>query len=744
VSRPFADRYRDAVADAQLAGNLLAFQRGWRDTRDARFAHGAAPAEFDELRRRLVMAKDDAISRQPEHLAGFVARAGERGVRVHTAAGADEAVRAVLDICRPHGADAVIKTKSMATEEIHLNHRLAAAGVEATETDVGEWIVQLRDETPSHMVMPAIHLNRRQVAATLRDATHAAVPDDDVGGQVAAVRTALRPRFLGTRVGITGANALVADQGAVLLVTNEGNESLLTAMVDVLVVIAGIEKLVPSLDDAMAQVRLLARSATGQVITTYTTLLAAPAEGQEMHVVLLDNGRSAMRDDPEFRDALRCIRCAACASACPPYQVVGGQVFGHVYSGAIGLVATPFHHGLDAAAGPQSLCVSCNACQDVCPVDIPLPRQILAVRRRVASQHTGLLRRVASTVWRSPRLSGALMSAAALASAPLRRGDGTLRVPRPPRHRWRAVPAFAVRPAHRSLPAQVAGAQSGPLAHCAARGLRVALLTQCITDRFAPQLAHDTVHVLSACGVTVLVPPAQHCCGLPLFDSGDWDGARHMARQTIEVLESTRADWVVSPAASCVAMAVHEYPHLFEGEPEWQRRALALAARTIDVARFLDGVAQLPEGALAGECDDSQTYTYHPFCQARTVLHADGASQRLLQGVCGIALRELPEATVCCGFGGSTSVVAPEVARGIVQRKLENVDATAATTLVSDNPGCLLHLRMSALASGRTTLRTAHVVEVLARRLAELERSPQRNGAPADAPGIPASPQKRA
>jgi len=306
------------------------------------------------------------------------------------------------------------------------------------------------------------------------------------------------------------------------------------------------------------------------------------------------------------------------------------------------------------------------------------------------------------------------------------------------------VPAFAARPAHRTLPAETAGATSGPLAHSAARGLRVALLTQCITDRFAPQLAHDAVRVLSACGVTVLVPPAQHCCGLPLFDSGDWDGARQMARRTIVVLESARADWVVSPAASCVAMAVHEYPHLFDGEPEWQRRAAALAGRTIDVARFLDGVAQLPASALAGEGDASQTYTYHPFCQARTLLHADGASQRLLQGVCGIALRELPEATVCCGFGGSTSVVAPEVARGIVQRKLENVDATGATTLVSDNPGCLLHLRMSALAGGRNALRIAHVIEILARRLDALEAAAQRGVAVSGAPGTPASAQKRA
>ncbi len=738
MSEPFADRYRAATGDAQLAANLLGFQRGWRAARDARFAPGAAPAEFEELRARLVAAKDDAIARQPELLARFTERVQARGVAVHTAATAGDAAQIVLDICRAHGATAVIKTKSMATEEIHLNHHLAAAGVEATETDVGEWIVQLRGETPSHMVMPAIHLDRRQVAATLRDATHMTVPDDDVTAQVGVVRGAMRPHFMGTPVGITGANALVVDSGAVLLVTNEGNEGLLTAMVDVLVVVAGVEKVVASLADAVAQVRLLARSATGQAISTYTTLLSAPAGGQEMHVVLLDNGRSAMRDDPEFRDALRCIRCAACASVCPPYQVVGGQVFGHVYSGAIGLVNTPFHHGIEAAAGPQSLCVSCNACQTVCPVDIPLPRQILAVRRRAAATcSAGTVRRAAFAVWRNRRLSGALMTAAALAAAPLRRRDNTLRIPRPPRHRWRAVPAPAARPAHQSLPLLTPGAEGGPLSRSAARGLRAALLIQCVTDRFSPSLAHDTVRVLAACGVTVVVPPAQHCCGLPLFDAGDWDGARTLAQHMVATLEAADADWVVTAANSCVAMAVHEYPALFDGLPEWRRRAERLARRTLDVATFLARVAQLPDGALATAADPA-TYTYHPFCQTQNVLHADGASRRLLQDVCGIALRELPEATVCCGFGGSTSLVAPEVGRGILQRKLANVDSTGADVLVSDNPGCLLHLRMAAIAGGRRSLRTAHVVEVLARRLDAVDAGAT------DGQGAPTRAQKRA
>ncbi|HXA29478.1 MAG TPA: LUD domain-containing protein [Candidatus Angelobacter sp.] len=723
----FAARYRAAADNPQLGGNLLAFQRGWQSGRDARFAPGAAPEGFETLRRRLVAAKDDAIARQPELLAQFTERARKAGMSVHAAATEDDAVEIVAAICREHGAQTVIKTKSMASEEIHLNHRLEERGIAAVETDVGEWIVQLRGETPSHMVMPAIHLNRRQVAATLRTATGGPVPDDDVAGQVGVVRGALRPRFLDARVGITGANALVAESGAVLLVTNEGNEGLLTALVDVQIVLAGVEKLLPTLDDAVSQVRLLARSATGQVITTYTTLIAAPGDGQQIHVVLLDNGRGAMRDDPEFRDALRCIRCAACASVCPPYQVVGGQVFGHIYSGAIGLVNTPFHHGLDAAAGPQSLCVSCNACQTVCPVDIPLPRQILAVRRRVVEQRgLGALRRAAFAVWRRPRLFGALATAGAIATAPLRH-DGRLRVPRPRRHAWRAIPAMAPRPAHRLLPATTAGAGEGPLASSGARGLRVALFIQCITDRFRPELAQSAVRLLAACGADVVVPRSQHCCGLPLFDSGDWAGARAMAQQTIAALESSGADWVVSPANSCVAMLLHDYPGLFADDPAWCARAQRLAERTLDMATFLDTVARLPDGALAAS-GDTQAYTYHPFCQTRTVLGADGAARRLLEGVCAIQLRELPESSVCCGFGGSTSFTAPELGRGMVLRKLENIDATGATVVVSDNPGCLLHLRGAAFAAGRPSLRFEHLVEVLARRVdaASAERSTTR------------------
>ena len=200
---------------------------------------------------------------------------------------------------------------------------------------------------------------------------------------VLAARQELRAKFLAAGIGITGANGLIAESGTVMLVTNEGNGRLTSSLPPIHVVTTGVEKVLPTAADAVTQMRILARSATAQPITTYTTFISAPAPGHELHVILIDNGRRLMAVQPGLEDALRCIRCGACANVCPAYQVVGGHAFGHVYTGPIGLVTTAFHHGLDAAAGPQSLCVSCGACATVCPVTIPLPQQILEVRRLV-------------------------------------------------------------------------------------------------------------------------------------------------------------------------------------------------------------------------------------------------------------------------------------------------------------------------------------------------------------------------
>jgi L-lactate dehydrogenase complex protein LldF len=709
---PFVERYRRALDDARLRTNLLNFQRSWRQTRQTVFDRltRETDATFEATREQLIQAKNAILADPLPYQRAFVERATAAGAHVYEVPTAEAAREQVLTLLRERNVTLLAKGKSMVAEEIFLNHHLEAAGIRVVETDLGEWIIQLAHETPSHMVMPAIHKSRAQVADLLQAEAERPVDHEDIRGMVTLARAELRRAFLAAQAGLIGANALVAETGSVMLVTNEGNGDLVSSLPRTLIVTAGWEKLIPTLADATNQLRLLGRSATSQEITTYTSFITGAEAAQELHIVLVDNGRSAMYADPDFRDALRCIRCAACADICPPYQVVGGHVFGHVYSGAIGLVNTPFHHGLEAAAGPQALCVSCNACATVCPVGIPLPRQILDVRARVVAD-CGLppVKRAALEIFHHPRL----FDLAARAASALPRSVLS-NLPVPERWAWRELPVLARRPARDDLLGRsFEPLADGPWVNSAARGKTVAYFIQCVTDRFAPEQALAAVKLLQACGARVAVPTSQHCCGLPHLDSGEQRGARRLAKATIRALEAVSADYVVTAAASCAVAIMHDYAHLLRDEPPWAERAQRLASRTLDLLSFVERVASPP---LLSAVPDGPIVTYHSFCQSTNVLGIGEAGARLLR-LAGYSVVELPEATVCCGFGGATSIEYPEVGRGIVSRKLDNVRATGAEVLCTDNPGCLLHLRGAAQAA-EDRFAVRHIVELLAERVA--------------------------
>ena len=462
----FETRYRRAAADPHLRRGLLDFQRSWRVSRDGQMAvlEGRSGSSFDELRREFAATKDHTHERMDGYIAEFRGNAEAAGATVVEVATAQDALEYITRVCRERGISLVVKSKSMVSEEIELNHHLEAEGIRAIETDLGEWLLQLAGERPSHLVMPAIHQRRERVAALLGKELDQEFDPDDIPAMVASARGGLREHFLGAGAGLTGANALVAETGSIMLVTNEGNARLATSLPGVHFVTAGIEKLVPTWADAQRQLQLLPRSATAQQLSTYTTCITGAQPGKEMHILLLDNGRRRMAADPGIASALRCIRCGACANVCPPYAVVGGHAFGHIYTGAIGLVNTPFHHSPEAAAGPQSLCVSCGACAQVCPVDIPLPDQILRLRSR--QTHAPLWERMALQVWSRRWAFRLLMGLGALASPALRR------IPLPTRHRWRSVPRIPL--------AHGAGADSG------ARGWRGDRRDGCERSRCGP------------------------------------------------------------------------------------------------------------------------------------------------------------------------------------------------------------------------------------------------------------------
>jgi L-lactate dehydrogenase complex protein LldF len=379
TAQNFKENAREALADPQL-------QRALGNVRfnfiDKRAKAAAALPEFEQLREAARAVKDHALDHLDLYLEAYEARVTAAGGHVHFAETAVDARNLILDICRRVGARSVTKGKSMISEEIELNEHLEANGIRAVETDLGEYIVQLRGEVPIHIIAPAVHVNQDQVEADFRRVHTHLPPDRDLTeptSLLAEARGVLRDRFLAADVGVTGANFLVAETGTSVIVTNEGNGDLTQILPRIHIVIASIEKIVPTLEDVSTILRLLARSATGQDMSVYTTFSTGPRRPgdpdgpEEYHVVILDNGRTAMLGT-EYQEMLRCIRCGACMNHCPVYHAVGGHAYGATYPGPMGAVLDPAIFGLERTRHLPNASTFCGRCESVCPMMIPLPK----------------------------------------------------------------------------------------------------------------------------------------------------------------------------------------------------------------------------------------------------------------------------------------------------------------------------------------------------------------------------------
>jgi L-lactate dehydrogenase complex protein LldF len=330
--------------------------------------------------------KRRALQQLPRLLERLEANCTRNGIRVHWAEDAAAANGIVLEILRRHDAREVVKGKSMVSEEMHLNQFLARHNIEAVETDLGEFIIQLNHETPSHIIVPAIHKNKDEVAAIFHDKIPDTPYTEDVEALTDIARRVLRKRFEGAKVGLSGVNLAIAETGTLLLVENEGNGRMCTTGPDVHIAVMGLEKVVEKLSDVPPLLRLLTGSATGQMITTYVNMITSPRRQtekdgpKEVHLVLLDNGRSHILADPELRQTLLCIRCGTCLNHCPVYVRIGGHAYGHVYPGPIGKILTPQMEGLEKAGALVTASSLCGACGEVCPVKIPIPDLIRRLR----------------------------------------------------------------------------------------------------------------------------------------------------------------------------------------------------------------------------------------------------------------------------------------------------------------------------------------------------------------------------
>src|SRR5712664_1657861 len=684
--RHFSHRVNKALDDPDLQRALVHALTGLRARRDKAFE------SFDFARGRadLKQRRRANLERLPELVEQFKARLEAVGGKVHFAKDAAEARDIIAQICWNAGSASttgrrmvVTKVKSMAAEEIELNPYLENLGMEVVETDLGERMVQLTHTHPSHLIAPAIHL-------TKEDAANVFGTEPTVEAIQQHARQSLRQKFIDAAVGISGANMAIAETGTIVLVTNEGNADLTTTLPPVHIALFGIDKVVATLDDAVAVLRMLPRSGTGQVMTSYVNWITGPSRSadieqsltigvhgpREMHCVIHDNGREEMRANPVFSDALTCIRCGACSNACPPFMAVSGHQFGHIYNGPIGLVLTPFHHGLEASDLPNALCTQCNACQEICPVDIPLPRQILEHRRK---GRKSLRKKAVVGVWKRPELADRVLRVAAPFSGLV---PGTPRLTTVP-YRDTVVPSDV-------------------------DGEPLTIFASCMVDRVQPHAAVALERIATAAGFKVGFPKGQWCCGLIAANAGDFEGGAALHTSLAESLGDSKG-LIVTPSASCFGAFTIDAADW--GAPTQDD----LSSRMRDSTRFVLDVLDRNPG-LVDANRMSLKVAYHDSCQSLRQLGLKSEPRRLLE-LAGYEVVAIPDIANCCGFGGTFSLDWPRVAGRLAQWKLDAIAKTGCTVVASDNPGCLMHIEAAARKRGMD-LRVAHLLELVAEHLA--------------------------
>ncbi len=711
--KEYRGQLKKALENEFLGTTLDNFATAYKTSRAKAFEG----IDLEGLIQEIAAGKDASIPCLEELFALFKVRAEAAGVTVHVAHTATEANEIISSIARANRVRKIVKGKSMTAEETFLNTHLEKAGYQVTETDLGEWIIQLRHEGPSHMVMPAIHLSRKQVAELFTRVTGEHQDPDDIDGMVKVARRELRQAYLEADMGITGANFAIAETGTLGLVTNEGNGRLVTTLPRVHVALVGFDKLICDLKSALRILRALPRNATGQAISTYVTWITGanecapgPDGRKEMHVVFLDNGRLALAKDPVFSQTLRCIRCGACANVCPIYKLVGGHNYGHVYIGAIGLILTYFYHGRENVRAIIKNCLNCQACKSVCPTGIDLPHLIKEVYRAVLEVEgkKPVKNVLLSRVLKDRRLFHFLLRRARLAQKPLAGGGDLIRhLPLffSKEHRFRSLPVVAKNPL-RDIWEHINPRLPKPR-------YRVALFGGCLVDFVYPEQAEALLKLTREHDVQLEYPMQQTCCGLPAKMMGENETAREVAVQNLKAIDPADYDWVLTLCASCGSHMKENYAKLLADEADLPVKVQQLRDKIIDFSSFMQNVLKVaPEKFV----ESHKKVAYHSPCHLCRGLHVTKEPRDLMK-TAGLDYVPAKDEEVCCGFGGSFSIDFPELSAELLKRKLDNVEATGAGVLVTDCPGCVLQLRggMDKRAAGKVKVK--HIAEVVAENL---------------------------
>jgi len=698
-----------AVNDANLTGALGKFSEAYKVNR----AKAYQGIDFEALRTAIAGIKSNAADDLDALAENFKKNAEALGAKVFRTRDPQQVKQYILKVAREGGVKSVVKSKSMATEEIHLNPFLLENGISVAETDLGEWIIQLAGQTPSHMVMPAIHMTKEEVADLFSKEVDERL-SSDIPRLVKVARNELRPKFLAADMGISGANIAVAETGSIVLVTNEGNARLVTTLPRIHIALVGVEKLVEQFESVIPILEALPRSATAQLLTSYVSIISGPTQNddgtpKELHIILMDNRRTEMARDPKFKQALQCIRCGSCLNVCPIFRLVGGHVFGGIYTGGIGTILTAWFDELQKSEDIQGLCIQCGNCTQVCPGKLNIPEMIMEIRRRlVLEKGQPLVQKAIFGVVNNRKLFHTMLRAASLAGKPFTSGKFIRHLPLflSDLTDGRSLPAIAVEPFRDSF-RKIKQPELGE---------KVAFYAGCLIDFAYPEMGVALVKLLNKAGFEVTFPEAQTCCGAPALYNGAYEVAAQNAVDNIQVLLEKEVTYVVSACPTCTVGLTHEFIKTLEtlGQTQWLPQAKKLSEKTLDFSTLVkklvdEGRLSFKEGELLGKV------TYHDSCHLKRTLNVFKEPRELLEKA-GYQVTEMFECDMCCGMGGSYSMKLPEISAPILRNKLKNIKDTGAPIVAMDCPGCVMQIR-GGFDQDDSQVKVQHTVQLLVDRL---------------------------
>lgn len=686
MSKEFKQSILDALANPNLSGALGRFSEAYRVSR----AKAYEGIDFEKVRTEIADIKSLAASHLDKLAEEFTRVAEARGTKVFRTSDPQAVKDYILRLALESNVKSIVKSKSMASEEIHLNEHLKKAGIEVRETDLGEWIIQLAGQRPSHMVMPAIHMTKEEVAEVFNKKVEDG-QEADIPKLVKFAREKLRPKFLKADMGITGANIAVAETGSIVIITNEGNARLVTTLPRIHVAIVGLEKLIEHFADITPILTALPRSATAQLLTSYVSIISGPVPNtdgtpKELHIILMDNRRNEMAHDPRFKQALQCVRCASCLNVCPVFRLVGGHVFGKVYTGGIGTILTAWFSALKESDEIQSLCIQCGNCKEVCPGKIDIPDLILELRRRLAvEQGQPMVQKAIFSVVNNRRMFYTMLRAASIGQKPFAKQGFIRHLPMflGSMTEFRSLPEIAEVPFRDRI-------RKIQQPKCSEKA---AFFGGCLVDFVYPEMGEAVVKILNKAGIEVIFPDGQTCCGAPARYSGAYEVAAQNGADNIRALLFEDVRYVVSACPTCtVALKQDIIANLLSvgrmGELPAARR---LAAKTVDFSTFASHLVE--QGRLRFKKGiDPTKFTYHDSCHLKRTLRAEKAPRKLMEQA-GYELVEMQESDMCCGMGGSYTLKLPELSAPILERKLVNIEKTGAPLVLIDCPGCVMQIR---------------------------------------------------